>query len=159
MSTLEARGLDSTTLVIVVGDHGEALGHHGQYGHGNTIYEENLRIPLYFINPLIFKGETRGDLVSLKDIPSTALSLIGVNAPPEWQGRDLIRSKSQEVFSLSPFTKYYFGYRRGPWKYIFNESDDKLEVFNLHTDPLEKDNLANLHPRDSIEYARRRVAS
>ncbi|MEO1448652.1 MAG: LTA synthase family protein, partial [Bacteroidota bacterium] len=45
MDSLQSRGLDSSTLVIVLGDHGEAFGEHDQYGHASYLYEENVRIP------------------------------------------------------------------------------------------------------------------
>lgn len=159
MGTLETQGLDSTTLVVVVGDHGEVFGQHGQYGHGNTIYEENIRVPLLFINPVLFNGETRDDFAALKDIPSTALSLINVKIPPEWQGRDLSTSSSKEVFSFCPYTKYYFGYRKDNWKYIFDETDGLVEVFDLANDPLENNNLASTHSPDSVAYARKRIGA
>ena len=49
MQILDRKGLASSTLVVVTGDHGEAFGQHQQYGHGTAIYEENLKVPLYFL--------------------------------------------------------------------------------------------------------------
>jgi arylsulfatase A-like enzyme len=53
---LEKRDLLKSTLIVIVGDHGEAFGRHGQITHAGGIYEENLHIPLILINPLLFEG-------------------------------------------------------------------------------------------------------
>src|SRR5262249_9744778 len=45
---LRTEGLDSRTLVVVVGDHGEGLGDHVERTHGATLYNEALRVPLVF---------------------------------------------------------------------------------------------------------------
>ena len=102
MKSLEERGLDESTLVIVTGDHGEAFGQHNQFGHASTIYDENLKVPLYFINPILFNGEIKTDIASTKDLAPTALSLLGVESPKEWQGRNLLTTDSNEVFFFAP---------------------------------------------------------
>ncbi|HEY3968843.1 MAG TPA: sulfatase, partial [Planctomycetaceae bacterium] len=48
---LKARGLDSQTLVVVVGDHGEGLGEHFERQHGMTLYNATLHVPLIFRYP------------------------------------------------------------------------------------------------------------
>src|SRR5205814_5148461 len=45
---LKARGLESQTVVVVVGDHGEGLGEHFERQHGMTLYNSTLRVPLIF---------------------------------------------------------------------------------------------------------------
>src|SRR5207237_5760195 len=51
LSELKRKGLFESTLVVVIGDHGEAFGRHDQTTHASKIYEENLHIPCVFINP------------------------------------------------------------------------------------------------------------
>ena len=52
MNGLRSRGLDTSTIVVVVGDHGEAFGQHeGNFGHTLEIYEENVRVPMIFASP------------------------------------------------------------------------------------------------------------
>jgi len=155
---LELRGLDSTTLVVVMGDHGEAFGQHNQYGHGTAIYEENLRVPLYFINPTLFHGERNGDVSGMKDLASTTLTLLNVEIPKIWQGRDLLSTSSNENFYFSPWSDYLFGYRKDNMKYIFNESRNTVEVYDLQVDPNEKNNLYPIISKEEILKVRNRVS-
>lgn len=159
MHGLEERGLDSTTLVVVMGDHGEAFGQHQQYGHGTAIYEENLKVPFYLINSSLFHGEHKGDISGMKDLATTTLSLLNIEIPKKWQGRDLLSTISHETFFFAPWSDYLFGYRKDNLKFIFNESQNIVEVYDLKKDPGEKTNLNNDIRKEEIEYARHRLAA
>lgn len=159
MAGLEARGLDSTTLVVVVGDHGEAFGQHGQYGHATALYEENIKVPLYFINPVLFSGQRKNDIAGLKDLGATSLAVLGVQPPAQWQGRNLFYSDTDESFFFAPWSDYLFAYRKGNMKYIFNETRNTFEIFNLKSDPGENINLAGDVTAKDVEFARNRVAA
>src|SRR4029077_16144393 len=43
---LDRRGLLANAIVVVTADHGEQLGEHGMYSHGNTLFEDTIRVPL-----------------------------------------------------------------------------------------------------------------
>ena len=159
MQELEWRGLDKTTLVVVVGDHGEAFGQHKQYGHGTAVYEENLRVPLYFINSTLFNGEHKKDIAGMKDLSTTALSIIGVDIPESWQGRNLLNTNSNETFFFAPWSDYLFGYRKDNMKFIFNETLNKIEVFDLTNDPGEKENLIDTDINSAVDFARARISA
>ncbi|MDP3913260.1 MAG: sulfatase-like hydrolase/transferase [Bacteroidota bacterium] len=159
MQALEDRGLASSTLVVVVGDHGEAFGQHKQYGHGTAIYEENLKVPLYFINSTLFHGERKSDIAGMKDLATTALSVIDIDIPPIWHGRDLLSTNSDEAFFFAPWSDYLFGYRKDNMKFIFNESQNTVEVYDLSTDSNEKINLFQQGMTEEVAEARTRVAA
>lgn len=53
---VEASGLAKSTLIVIVGDHGEAFNQHGTFAHGGTLYDENVHVPLLLINPGIAPG-------------------------------------------------------------------------------------------------------
>ncbi len=159
MSELEIRGLASSTLVVVVGDHGEAFGQHKQYGHGTALYEENLKVPLYFINSTLFHGDRKNDIAGMKDIATTTLAIMGVDIPEQWQGRDLLNSKSEEAFYFAPWSDYLFGYRKNNMKYIFNETQNTVEVYDLNLDSAEKVNIFQNISKEELENARTRVAA
>ncbi|WP_116127499.1 LTA synthase family protein [Lewinella sp. IMCC34183] len=156
---LRERGLDSSTLVVVTGDHGEAFGQHGHNGHANTLYEESVRVPMYLINPLLFSGERSSALGGNKDVAPTILSLLGQPVPHAWQGHNLLHERSQEAFYFSPYTQVYFGYRREDKKYLFNETAGTVEVYDLQNDPAEKHDLSAIVSSAAIDSARLRVAA
>jgi phosphoglycerol transferase MdoB-like AlkP superfamily enzyme len=159
MQVLEEKHLDSTTMVVVFGDHGEAFGQHGQYGHGTAIYEENLKVPLYFINPILFHGEHKGDIAAMKDLATTILSFLNLDIPNIWQGRDLLNTNSDETFFFAPWSDYLFGYRKNNMKFIFNESQNTTEIYDLEKDPNEKINLYNSVNKDDVIKVRNRVSA
>ena len=73
-------------MVIVVGDHGEAFGTHGQSTHASFIYEENVHIPCIIYSPLLCKGDTSNKICELIDIVPTILEATGVKAPETVNG-------------------------------------------------------------------------
>ncbi len=86
-----ARGLLERTVVVVVGDHGEALGEHGRVGHQGFLDEEVLRVPFVVRPP----GGTGGGRVleapvSLLDFFPTIAELAGAVVPADIGGRSLV---------------------------------------------------------------------
>jgi arylsulfatase A-like enzyme/Tfp pilus assembly protein PilF len=76
-------------LVVVTGDHGEALGEHGEQTHGLFAYEGTLKVPLLVWGPGIEPGrDTRA--ARHVDIAPTVLAALGVPAPPGLPGRSLL---------------------------------------------------------------------
>lgn len=148
LEALERRQLLDSTLVVVVGDHGEAFGRHNQWGHGTQLYEENLRVPLILINPKLFKSERRQLVGGLVDVAPTVADLLGIAAPGSWQGRSLFSSdRAGRVYFFAPWSDFLFGYREGDWKLIFNATTNRVEVYDLKSDPFEVNNLASAHPQ------------
>ncbi|MBW3544741.1 MAG: sulfatase-like hydrolase/transferase, partial [Bacteroidetes bacterium] len=142
-SYLHNTGKYDSTLVVLVGDHGEAFGQHKQYGHGSNIYEENVRVPLIFINPLLFKQERTESITGHIDIAPTILDILDIAAPAEWQGRSVFdANRPNRTYFFSTWTDYLYGYREGATKVIYNLYKDKAMVFNLQDDPEEQRNLA-----------------
>lgn len=87
---LAALGLDKNTCVIVTADHGEEFLEHGNWGHGHTLFEECVRVPLIVWLPgRVPSGKRSGELVSLVDVAPTVLAMLGIDPPKVWQGVDL----------------------------------------------------------------------
>jgi arylsulfatase A-like enzyme len=57
---MKSPGLADSTLAAITGDHGEAFGAlHRVSGHGFTVYDEEVRVPLVLWNPVLFAGAGR----------------------------------------------------------------------------------------------------
>jgi phosphoglycerol transferase MdoB-like AlkP superfamily enzyme len=154
MEGLKKRRVLDSTLVIVIGDHGEAFGTHKQTTHGSKIYEENIHIPCILYNPILFHGGVDQQLGGMIDIPATILHLAGIKKPKEWQGKSLLNPTNlNRTFFIAPYSDFLFGTRTGNWKFIYNASTDESELYNLAADPLELKNLASQYPsRVKSEY-------
>jgi arylsulfatase A-like enzyme len=146
------------TLIIVVGDHGEAFGEHNQFGHATELYDENIRVPLVLINERAFGGQTTPQAAALtaglSDIPPTITDLLGLPALPGWHGHSLFdptRPDGLMLFTL--WNGHQLGLRMGPHKLIYNATTGEEQLFNLAADPGEAANLAATEP-DLLAKAR-----
>jgi arylsulfatase A-like enzyme len=158
---LRARGLDRDTLVVVVGDHGEAFGQpHGSYGHGTALYEENVRVPLLLWSPRLFpKGGRSATIGSHVDLIETIADLIGVAPDGAWQGRSLFdRDRPPRAYFFVARDDFLIGVREGPWKYVLDVTNGRDELYDLRKDPNERTNLAAVEP-DRAKRLRQRLAA
>ena len=87
---LDRRGLTEDTLIIVAGDHGEEIGEHRLVGHGRSLYRDELRVPLLVIRPgKVPPGRVVPEPVSLRDLPTTVVDLLGLSGGAPFPGRSL----------------------------------------------------------------------
>jgi arylsulfatase A-like enzyme len=152
VADLKQRQLLERTLIVVVGDHGEGFGEHGEKGHGIFCYDESVKVPLIFVNPLLLKKPAHVQQpTSLVDIMPSVLEMLGVSAAENSQGASLVAAMAgrdektprplylesmygREMNNWAPLT----GLISGPFKYI---SLPQAELYDLKNDPGEKDNL------------------
>jgi arylsulfatase A-like enzyme len=87
--TLDALGRFDNSLVIVIGDHGESFDDHGVIGHGRSLYDEQVHVPLIVKYPHA-AAATRIDLpVTGLDIVPTVLEAAGLPQRRDGDGRSL----------------------------------------------------------------------
>lgn len=145
--------LDSRTLVVVAGDHGEGLHEHQETDHGMLVYNTTLQVPLVFVYPPICRPNIHvKDVVSLVDITPTVLDLLRIPAPKHTSGRSLqaafqaqtIGSRDCYAETDTPFTLNHWSPQRSiitdRWKYI---KTTRPELYDLEKDPRELTNLVD----------------
>ena len=88
---LRELGLDRTTLVVVTSDHGEEFLDHDSWEHRSTLYEEIIRIPLFFKGPGIERGRRLPAQASLLDVAPTILDWARMPPLPTARGHSLLR--------------------------------------------------------------------
>jgi arylsulfatase A-like enzyme len=87
---LERLGVLRNAVVIVTADHGEEFREHEFLGHGLTLFEPAIRVPLIVLAPWIQGGTVVDDAVSLVDLAPTILELAGAPPEPRFMGRSLV---------------------------------------------------------------------
>jgi arylsulfatase A-like enzyme len=154
---LRARGLDTNTLFVIYGDHGEAFGQHeGNYGHTLFIYEENIRVPLLVALPGAWHNATRVKrTASLIDVAPTLLDLLGLRSPADYQGASLLEPRQQAALFFTDYSLPLAGVRDGRWKLIAEIGSSRARLFDLKTDPQETRNVAGQYPERVTDWRRR----
>jgi arylsulfatase A-like enzyme len=149
---LKSLDLYDSSLIIIVGDHGEALGDHGEAYHGYYIYQPTVRVPFIVRPPNCRKSKVINNIVSLVDVVPTILGYLGIEVPPHVQGEDLsafsagkIPAKNNRYVYCESLegTKYgcnpLLGLVDERFKYI---ETSRPELYDLTQDPIEQNNLA-----------------
>ena len=124
--------------IIVVGDHGEGLGEHGETLHGNLLYQGTMRVPLIVAGSGIVTGVSQ-QAVSVRQVFDTVL---------EWSGESraggLFGEETEPVLAeaLKPYMQY-------GWQPQFMAvldgikviSSGDTEIYDVRIDPGETHNL------------------
>ncbi|MEY2409462.1 MAG: hypothetical protein QOF48_2132, partial [Verrucomicrobiota bacterium] len=148
LNGLRQRGLDTNTLFVIYGDHGEAFGQHdGNYGHTLFIYEENIHVPLMIALPgRTPYGRHLKKVASLIDLGPTLLDLAGIASPVDYQGVSLLEPREQAALFFTDYSLPLAGVRDGRWKLIQETGSSRWKLYDLQADPLETRNVAGQFP-------------
>jgi choline-sulfatase len=156
LDRLDRLGLLSSTVVAVVGDHGESLGEHGEVTHAMFVYEAALRVPMILWWPgHVPEGKRVGALVREIDVTPTLLDLSGAPALPGVAGRSLMGLVRGEAAGPGPaYSETFFPLFYMSWAPLRTIQDDRWkfidaptqELYDLSTDPQEQTNLAEREP-------------
>jgi arylsulfatase A-like enzyme len=161
---LATAGKLDDTLVIVAGDHGEGLMDHGWMLHGLQIYEEAVHVPFVFRWPArLPRGKRITEPVELADLTPTLLEMTGAQMPTgahALEGMSLApaltasarldaqrpvllqrRFYESEAEKGVPVKGNKHALRVGNWKYIEAKDEGTFELYDLASDPHEKNNL------------------
>jgi arylsulfatase A-like enzyme len=158
LAGLRARGLEEKTLLLVVGDHGEAFGQHpGNFAHTLFINEENVHVPFVVALPGVDLGGTRvGRVASLLDLAPTLLDLVGRPAPVDYQGRSLLPPGARMALFFTDYSLGWLGLADGCWKYLHEVDANRSHLYDVCSDPRETVDRAREEP-DRVDWYRERV--
>jgi arylsulfatase A-like enzyme len=149
---LAEAGLLDDTLIVVTSDHGEEFFDHGSVGHGHTVYEELLHVPLVVRLPGAAAGagaRCRAE-VGLVDLLPTACEILGTECPEGMEGRSLVpllQGAGRDRWPQVTFADFLDGQRSaraGRYKIIYRGLARTL--FDLEVDPEETRDLSDEQP-------------
>jgi arylsulfatase A-like enzyme len=146
LERLSKLGLADDTLVVVTSDHGEEFDDHGSWGHGHSVYQELLHVPLMFRLPNRLPAGTKvGDAVSTLDISATVTDLLGLPEMTHNEGHALVglmlgEAPSRPSVAFSDFQNDRRVITTSRWKLILRGNLTST-MFDLVADPMEKTQL------------------
>jgi glucan phosphoethanolaminetransferase (alkaline phosphatase superfamily) len=148
-------------LVLIFGDHGEAFGEHtGDQFHGVYLYNQSMRIPMVLYSPMLFpKRQDFDGRFTIKDVPATLLYLLG---------RDYKIGQSEVAFSKQPqdivyMSNVYGDFKlgevigTGPEKFMYLPSKNLGYLFDLSSDPAERNNLVAAQTSQEIQQRKQEL--
>jgi choline-sulfatase len=152
IAKLESLGLLDSTAVMVMGDHGESLGDHGEASHGFFIYNSVTHVPFAIRTPFrLTQHRTVSDPVRSVDVMPTALDLLGISPPAGISGVSLAplmsgasREMGLDAYSEAMYPLHHYGWsdlhalRSGRYKVI---DAPRPELYDVDRDPQEATNL------------------
>ncbi len=142
-------------VIVVLSDHGEGLGQHGEAQHGIFLYRETLQVPLMLKLPKSERGGTRvAAPAQLVDVAPTLLSLAGVEVPLELTGASLIdldpKAPPRRLYAETFYPRIHFG-----WSDLASLVEGRLhyieapepELYDLDADPGETRSMVDSERR------------
>ncbi|RPJ01903.1 MAG: hypothetical protein EHM31_04555 [Candidatus Aminicenantes bacterium] len=151
-------GLDESTVIVLIGDHGEGLGSHGEGTHGYFAYDYALHVPFIIVPPFAeLRGKRVPSQVRSADIFPTVLALAGIAPEGETQGLSLVPAMfrpggggpEMPAYGESMSPNIQFGWsplqvlRTSRFKYI---GAPRAELYDISQDPEERLNLVEEMP-------------
>ena len=154
------------TLLVVIADHGEEFGDHGQFSHQFTLYNELSQVPFLVFGPGLGVRPGRvEENVCLVDVVPTLIDLLGIDPPRDVDGRSLAslcrmddkqtgHDRERQDLNQRPLILHRFeegqhlwGVILGRWKLILSPDGESVELYDLHTDRRETRDLAPEEPK------------
>ena len=163
IASLKRRGLYDGAFVVLLSDHGEGLGDHGEQEHGLFLYRDTIRVPLIIKLPRQQHGGRRiATPVQHIDLVPTILDAVGLPAARGLGGRSLGPLFTDEaiqergLYAEALYSRYHFG-----WSELYALTDAQYsfiraprdELYDLQRDPDQRTNLAP--QRESTRVAMR----
>ncbi len=152
LSELRTLGLYDRTVIMIMGDHGESLGDHGESGHGFFVYNSTTHVPFAIRAPFSLLAHRQvADPVRSVDLMPTALDLLGIAPPAGISGvslAPLMAGATPELgldaYSEAMYPLHHYGWsdlralRSGRYKVI---DAPRPELYDIDRDPAETNNI------------------
>jgi arylsulfatase A-like enzyme/tetratricopeptide (TPR) repeat protein len=160
IADLKKRGLYDRAIVVLLSDHGEGLGDHGELDHGIFVYREAIQVPLIVKLPHSENaGRHVSSLAALSDIVPTILAAAGLPPADRIDGIDLLHAKDdpqRQVDAASYYGRFHLHWHEltsvVTASHQFIEAPAR-ELYDLAADPAEKSNVIDANRRIAAALA------
>jgi len=140
--------LPASTVVAVVGDHGEMLGEHGEASHGLLLYEAARRVPLLLAGPGVPAGAVETCLARTADVAPTLARLAGVELAAGLDGRSLLPLGAEGGCGRLAYSESFLPYFAYKWYPLRALSDGRALYLQAPKPSLYRLDLAGGEQRD-----------
>jgi arylsulfatase A-like enzyme len=170
LERLRKDGLLDSTVVVVLGDHGEFLGEHHIVDHGQSLYRQVLHVPMLLRYPGAFDGgRVVPEVVRLEDVAPTIVELCGLKPLPDIDGvpltrdlkgriafgtqppHDTVSRRAEREFPQADVSQISRGIRSafdGTF-HLLAFTDGSFELYDVARDPEEKEDIALRQPAET----------
>ncbi len=160
VNAVKKRKPAQNTLFVVLSDHGESLGDHGEYQHGIFLYDSTVRIAWIMAGPGIPAGVRVSQQARTIDLLPTILDLVGVHPSAVVQGTSLVPAftgkpvATEYSYEETMYPRFIMnwaslrGIHTDEWMYV---RAPKPELYDLKADPAELHNVIDAHPKEYRE--------
>ena len=157
LDRLRALGLYDRATIVLLSDHGEGLGDHGEQEHGLFLYNATIHVPLVVKLPGQDRARRVATPVQQIDLVPTILDLAGAPKRTALHGRSLRpllegtgTLADTGIYSEALYSRYHFG-----WSEIYGLTDARYrlvraprdELYDLERDPQEAASIAGERPQ------------
>jgi arylsulfatase A-like enzyme/Flp pilus assembly protein TadD len=157
LAFLKSRGIYEDSLIVLLGDHGESLGEHGEATHGLFVYDATIRVPLVVRGPAVGSKTRVAAQVRTVDVMPTILGLLDLEPAAGIEGRSLepLLDGRERDLDLAAYIESHYGRLHLGWaplrglrtgRFKFIEAPTR-ELYDLGSDRAETTNLARSESR------------
>ncbi len=154
------------SVIVFTADHGEEFWEHGSIGHGKSVYQESIHVPLVMKLPGWTARDVAGSAETVDILPTVA-AYLGLPPNHHWQGRNLLPLLEKATLpdgpvfaetrgSLAVFNLWAQSVALGTDKLVVKRAPDRvrLEYYDLAADPFEQSDKASDHLEDVARLRR-----
>ncbi|MGH9338881.1 MAG: tetratricopeptide repeat protein, partial [Acidobacteriota bacterium] len=165
LKSLLRQGLQGNTLIVILSDHGESLGEHGEETHGVFLYDSTMHIPFIMAGPGLPEGQVVAQQVRSIDLMPSILDYLGISAGEQVQGTTLLpamtdgkRVRTDYAYMETLYPKTHMGWselramRTDDWKLVVAP---RPELYRLSSDRDESRNIIDDHSREADRLRQR----
>jgi tetratricopeptide (TPR) repeat protein len=165
LTWLRARDILDKTIVVLLSDHGEGLGDHGEDEHGLLAYDSTLRVPwIVRVPEQPHRGGRIEQHVGLVDVMPTILGLLAIEPPDSLDGVDVspLIASGADVSATPLYAETYYPRLQFNWSELTSVRDGRYkfirapraELYEYRTDPSESRNLITERGDVAARFAR-----
>ena len=131
------------TLILILGDHGEALNEKMDFGHGNYLYEYSIKIPCLIYNKKVLNHVDMYQRFQPKDLSATLFYMLGIDTNMNQSINIFSKTPKDKIYMSNIYQDFKLGLLFDQFKFVYRPEYNISYLFDLNKDPDENLNIIN----------------